>query len=239
MVGIQKIENKLTHSVYIGQSTNILKRKWAHIHAPSKASLIDQRIQEYGEENFSFEILEECKPEELDDREIYWINYYNSYDDGYNMTKGGQSQFGEKNIQAKLTEKQVKEIISLLENTNESCKSIGEKYNVHRNMIDYINRCKNWNQLHEYKENIRKEARQKRNENISPYVGEHNIKSILTSEQVLHIIKLLESDKRSIAQLSRDLNISINIIYDINRCKTWKHLHNYKKNIRNESKEVR
>ena len=154
------------------------------------------------------------------------------------MTKGGQSQFGEKNIQAKLTEEQVKEIIILLENTNESCEKIGKKYNVHRNMIDYINRCKNWKYLHQYKENIRKEARIKRNEIASPYAGEHNAKSSLTSEQALEIIKLLESDERSIAQLSRDLNISINIIYDINRCRTWKHLHNYSKNIRNESRKV-
>ena len=36
------------------------------------------------------------------------------------------------------------------------------------------------------------------------------------------------------AQLARDLSISINIIEDINRCKTWKYLHNYKKNIRKE-----
>lgn len=34
------------------------------------------------------------------------------------------------------------------------------------------------------------------------------------------------------AQLSRDLNISIYIIQDINSCRTWKHLHNYTKNIR-------
>lgn len=49
----------------------------------------------------------------------------------------------------------------------------------------------------------------------------------ITKEEAKHIIFLLEEDKRSLAQISRDENINLNIIYDINRCKTWRHLHNY------------
>ena len=181
--------------------------------------------------------MEECKAEELDEKEIYWINFYNSYQNGYNLTKGGKSQYGENNIQAKLSEKEVKEIIFLLEHTNITQKEIGEKYKVHRNTIDLINRCKSWNYLHNYKTNIRNEAREQRKEISSPFAGEHSSKSIITSETALNIIHLLENDTRSMAQLAKDLNISINIIYDINRCKTWKHLHGYNNNIRNESKK--
>lgn len=47
-------------------------------------------FKKYGFENFSFEILEECKTEELDEEEIYWIKYYDSYNKGYNLTGGGQ-----------------------------------------------------------------------------------------------------------------------------------------------------
>lgn len=47
---------------------------------------------------------------------------------------------------------------------------------------------------------------------------------------------MLEKDSRSQAQIARDEHISENIIRDINRCKTWKHLHNYQKNIRKEYK---
>lgn len=50
----------------------------------------------------------------------------------------------------------------------------------------------------------------------------------------IKIIHLLESDPRPLAQIARDEKISLNILYDINRCKTWKHLHNYNSNIRNE-----
>ena len=59
----------------------------------------------------------------------------------------------------------------------------------------------------------------------------------ITEQQALYIIELLKKDKRSLAQISRDENISLNIIYDINRCKTWKYLHSYKNNIRNEYKK--
>lgn len=237
MVGIYKYENKLTHSVYVGQSINITKRKWEHENCSSPTSLIDQRLQEYGTEAFSFEVIEECEPDALDEREIYWIKFYDSYNNGYNQTLGGQSQFGENNLLAKLKEKQVKEIIGLLEKTNESYEQIGNKYNVHRNTIDLINRCKTWTYLHNYKNNIRQEARANRGELTSAFAGEHNSTSILTEEKAKEIIELLKTDKRSIAQLSRDLNISINILYDINRYRTWKYLHDFNKNIRNEYKQ--
>nr|DAZ72707.1 MAG TPA: intron associated endonuclease [Caudoviricetes sp.] len=42
-----------------------------------------------GVENFSFEVLEECDRSELNNRETYWIDFYNTTIFGYNMTKGG------------------------------------------------------------------------------------------------------------------------------------------------------
>lgn len=43
-------------------------------------------------ENFSFEIVEECSEKFLDEREKYWISYYNSFENGYNATIGGNGQ---------------------------------------------------------------------------------------------------------------------------------------------------
>lgn len=50
-------------------------------------------MRKYGLENFTFNVIEECRNEDLDDREIYWIKQYNSNDAdyGYNNTGGGQS----------------------------------------------------------------------------------------------------------------------------------------------------
>ena len=51
--------------------------------------LLSRAFRKYGIENFSFEILEECSKEDLDDREIYYISKYDSYFNGYNQTTGG------------------------------------------------------------------------------------------------------------------------------------------------------
>lgn len=95
MIGIYKIENKLNGKVYIGQSINIEARWKRHVSDSSnhlineQSAVIHKAINKYGLENFSFVVLEECNIEELDEREIYWISYYNSYYNGYNCTKGG------------------------------------------------------------------------------------------------------------------------------------------------------
>ena len=46
-------------------------------------------MREYGLENFSFDVIEECLEDELNEREIYWIKYYDTYYNGYNRTLGG------------------------------------------------------------------------------------------------------------------------------------------------------
>ena len=93
MIGIYKITNQLTQEVYIGQSKNIKHRIAQHKAASKRlneTALLYRKIREYGIENFSFDVIEECNVDKLDEREIYWISYYNSYEKGYNMTRGGQ-----------------------------------------------------------------------------------------------------------------------------------------------------
>lgn len=104
MIGIYKYQNKINGQCYIGQSINIEKRKYIHsyssTHESSKEynSEFHQALRKFGEENFSYEIIEEISPEEysselLDELEKYYIKYYNSYDNGYNSTKGGKNGF--------------------------------------------------------------------------------------------------------------------------------------------------
>ena len=76
MIGIYKITNSLTGKHYIGQSNNIERRLVEH---KSGTQLIDKEIQRLGEENFTFEIIEECSLTDLNEREEYWITYYNSF----------------------------------------------------------------------------------------------------------------------------------------------------------------
>lgn len=232
MIGIYKYTNKLNGKIYIGRSVNITKRKWEHVNYPSPYSYFDQTMKEIGEDQFIFEVIEECPADMLKEREKYWIKYYNccvldNRDNGYNLTHGGEEYRSDENPWAKLSLIQVKEIIDKLENSKISLTQLAKDYGIHYNTISDINRCKTWTWLHTYKNNIRQESQG------SSFRGELGTNKI-TEEEALHIIELLKYDKRPLAQISRDENLSLNIIYDINRCKTWKHLHNYKSNIRNE-----
>ena len=90
MIGIYKITDLTNNLIYIGQSNNIQRRKTEHFNSNKyDSSKIDIAIQEKGVDNFKFEIIEECSEDKLDEREKYWIEYYDSYTNGYNMTKGG------------------------------------------------------------------------------------------------------------------------------------------------------
>lgn len=116
-IGIYKYQNKINGKVYIGQSQNIEVRKQQHIYDSSHleqrnnyATGVDYAINKYGIDNFDFEIIEECSIEELDNREIFWIDYYDSYCSGYNRTIGGKSLRGENHPRAILTEDQVWEL---------------------------------------------------------------------------------------------------------------------------------
>ncbi len=51
-------------------------------------SLLYDDFAAYGIENFSFQILELCDEEQLNEREVYYIEKYNAYEDGLNSNNG-------------------------------------------------------------------------------------------------------------------------------------------------------
>ena len=91
--GIYKITNQLDDMCYIGQSVDLATRWKDHakcglgIDTPQGNKLYQAMIQ-YGLWNFSFEILEECPKQDLDEKEKYYIQLYQSYDYGFNSNKG-------------------------------------------------------------------------------------------------------------------------------------------------------
>lgn len=93
MTGIYKITNLINNKIYIGQSTNIQNRWEEHkFYSSNEHTALQAAFKKYGISNFSFEVIEECPKEKLDEREIYWIKFYDSYNNGYNLTKGGMSK---------------------------------------------------------------------------------------------------------------------------------------------------
>ena len=92
--GIYKITNLDTQRAYIGRSTDIKKRLTEHVKGAFNISTIaDQEIHRVmgreGVDKFSFEVLEKVEKEKLNEREKYWIDFYQTQSYGYNQNKGG------------------------------------------------------------------------------------------------------------------------------------------------------
>ena len=98
---IYKITNLINGKIYIGQTKNDARRRWTEHKRDAKKhsyhSLLHSAINKYGEENFRMEVIENNVPEEkLNEKEIYWIKYYDTFDNpekGYNLTSGGGQNF--------------------------------------------------------------------------------------------------------------------------------------------------
>lgn len=92
-MGIYKITNQLNDVCYIGQSVDISSRFKDHakcglgIDTPQGNKLYKAMLKD-GLQNFSFEILEECSRDKLDEKEKYYIDLYDAYNTGYNNTSG-------------------------------------------------------------------------------------------------------------------------------------------------------
>lgn len=88
------IRNKVNDKVYVGQTHVSIKLRFQNHLSAARRGLdyvIGKAIRKHGEENFYVELLEECLIEELNEREKYWISFFNSTDNrfGYNMSVGG------------------------------------------------------------------------------------------------------------------------------------------------------
>ena len=91
---IYKITNNINNKVYIGQTTMSTKLRFQnHISSCRRGKnncyKLYRAFRKYGFENFSVETLEECLASELNEREKYWIEFYDSTKFGYNVSIGG------------------------------------------------------------------------------------------------------------------------------------------------------
>ena len=88
---IYKIWNEENDKLYIGQTSVGIKTRWSsHLkNYLTNNAVIYRAMRKYGAGIFHIEQIEECDNSILDEREKYWIEYYDSYKNGYNSTPGG------------------------------------------------------------------------------------------------------------------------------------------------------
>ena len=130
---IYKITNKINGKSYIGQTIQNVKERF-YQHCATKCSqailnmTIHKAINKYDKSNFTIEVIEEVESTNLNDRERYWIRYYDSYNNGYNSTEGGQD--GIKLFKNLDTESIIREYKS-----GKSLREIGRLFNVDKQTI--------------------------------------------------------------------------------------------------------
>lgn len=136
-IGIYKITNLINQKIYIGQSSHI-EQRWKEHCRNSSSSLISKAIKKYGKENFSFEIIELCLEEELDEKEAQYIKIYNSIvPNGYNVileSKVKNQIFFNYDFQI------LNNILNDIEETQDSFQEIANRYNLNLSTIYYLNR---------------------------------------------------------------------------------------------------
>lgn len=85
---------KETGKCYVGLTTKPIEirllQHFRQINAKVKCTHLSSAIKKYGREAFSVSLLEECPVSQLNEREIYWIEKLNTFNDGYNLTTGGK-----------------------------------------------------------------------------------------------------------------------------------------------------
>ena len=157
---IYKITNSINGKVYIGKTMrSIESRLYEHKYvaenteAHNSSYPLYQAMRKYGIENFSFEIIEECNNQAIDEKEKEYIKQYNSYigfknSNGYNATLGGEGAV-----------KHDRKLIYDLWEKGASIKEISNQFNIDRNTVSKI--------LREHYKNIETEIENRRRNNLS------------------------------------------------------------------------
>jgi len=241
--GIYAIKNKINNKMYIGKSVNVNKRKSYHFWLLRTNNHFNPKLQsafnKYGEENFEFVILEKCNKDELDDKEIKYINRYNTINDGYNICEGGEGSLGRTlseetkqkisnantgRKQDEVAKKRKSEIMKELWKTAEYRKKMKQRP-----------KPKPWNKGRRHTEEEKKHLSEKlKGRRITEehkkklhelYKGEKSLTAKLTEQQVIEIrLRFLKGEKQ--CDIKKDYQVSAQTIYDIVRNRRWRHIPN-------------
>lgn len=207
IVGIYKITNIVDGKIYIGQTVNYEKRKRSHrnylLNNKHCNSYLQRAFNKYGLDSFKIELIQECKIDELDDLEKFYIKKYNccNEDHGYNMMYGGQKY-------RKFTQ-EVKEKMSRARKG----KKLSEE---HKRKISLANKNKVMS-----KEAIEKMKLAKK---LNPTgVGEDNFNAVISDDVAEKIIDDLILNK-TVKELEIKYSVTPDIIYNLMYNKSYKHI---------------
>lgn len=127
------IRNTINNKVYIGQTRTSVEQRWKeHLrHAQYGKQIINRAMKKYGVDKFYIEMLETCDLEDLDYKEMYYIELYNSTDKskGYNVSIGDNTPRFKRKILS------ISDLINLYINKKFTLEEIAKKFEVSRYII--------------------------------------------------------------------------------------------------------
>jgi hypothetical protein len=126
---------------YIGKGISILVRVQSHISAMKRGTHFNKKVQNYYNSYGLpiFEVLEECSPELLVQKEIEYIEEFDSFNSGLNLTNGGEGGgFGEGVHNAKYSNSDYYEVLCLIAYTEFTLSEIQQLTGVDRAICKHI-----------------------------------------------------------------------------------------------------
>lgn len=212
MYYIYKIENIVNNKKYIGLTNNIARRRARHF-TDLKCnrhdnSFLQKEFNIYGKENFTFSIIFEgdVSAKEIGDKEKYYINFYDSYKNGYNQNQGGN--FGPSNGGSHLTQSDIFNILAALEFMSRPGQVLSDIYEVSRATISRIKRGVNHSQ---YKEEYYKLSLEERKNIYNIFCESADLISKKANSSKLKNKRLLTKEQVFLIYLNEELGRLINI----------------------------
>ena len=209
---IYKITNKINNKIYIGQTIKkrptdrFSQHRYAarHLDQNNGISYLHQAMNKDGVDNFDFDIIEEIDNNLLNEREKYWINFYNCrMPNGYNMTNGGEGTQGYSRPQS----------VEEREKRKESNKQFYIDHPEEKEKIS--ERSKKLWENEEYRDKVKEGLKQFHEQNPDKFKGKNNpmYGKKHTKEALEKIQAHAATTKSKIAQLDKD-SLEILQIYD-------------------------
>lgn len=239
--GIYCIENLVNGKMYIGKAFNLKNRKNWHFSALKNDYHFNQHLQrsfnKYGVNNFAFYIIEYCQKEKLSKKEKQYIRIFDTYNNGYNMTLGGEGMLGWEHSE------ETKEKISKAQSGESSfwfgkhlSKETREK--ISKNMPDMSGENHPMWGKHLSEETKKRISKSLSGENAYWYgkhhseeskekmSGENNHSSKLTENQIFEILNLYYNKELTQVDIAKEYDVSNKTIHLICNGKRWSSCYN-------------
>ena len=222
MYYIYVIQNKVNNKIYVGQTKNFKTRKSRHKYEAlvklNKKPLY-QSIRKYGFESFNFIEIDSAPAEEIDDLEIFWIQFFesNKRERGYNLSNGGKPLKDSKIIK------------------NRKPPMLGKKHSNETKIKMSLDRQGEKNNFYGKQHSVQSKIKMSKNDNRKyfgdanyfskhKYVGSSHGNSKLKEQQVLDIRYIYQEKKLNYEELAKIFNVSPSTVSRIIQRKVWTHI---------------